>query len=169
MAPRGTKGAWSNLIFSSCFLEHPVLSQLEPSPGCTWAEFNPQIGLCKRKGPGRRDPSGESGGTKPHFSLPPGVDRVAGLLKFHVRLVMLPCSPGGWWFLVYLLPGALHGGEGETQTVAGSGRATPDLHRESGGWGCFHCTALSLSSWEHLCSRNSGLKPRLWARQMCKE
>lgn len=31
-------------------LERSVLPQLGPSPGCTWAAFNSQFGLYKRKG-----------------------------------------------------------------------------------------------------------------------
>lgn len=50
-------------------LEHSVLPWLGPSPGCTWAEFNPQIGLYKRKGWARRAP-GLGRGEEPSLTSP---------------------------------------------------------------------------------------------------
>lgn len=69
-------------------LEHSVQPQLGPSPGCTWAGFNPQIGLYKRKGWERRGLQREAG------EKSPSADQVAAPLKFHVELVMRSsCSP----------------------------------------------------------------------------
>lgn len=74
-------------------LEHSVLPWLGPSPGCTWAEFNPQIGLYKRKGWARRAP-GLGRGEEPSPGRSQSADQVAAPLKFHAGPVMLPnCSP----------------------------------------------------------------------------
>lgn len=83
----GTKGVRSNLVFSFWFqtLGHSVQPQLGPSPGCTWAGFNPQIGLYKRKGWERKGLQREAGEKRP------SADQVAAPLKFHVELVMRSC------------------------------------------------------------------------------
>lgn len=94
----GNKGGLEqlNIFLLVQTLEHSVLPWLGPSPGCTWAGFNPRIGLYKRKGWARRAP-GLGRGEEPSPTSPwprTEADQVAAPLKFHAGPVMLPsCSP----------------------------------------------------------------------------
>lgn len=60
----GNKGGMEqlNIFLLVQTLEHSVLPWLGLSPGCTWAGFNPRIGLYKRKGWARRAPGLGRGG-----------------------------------------------------------------------------------------------------------
>lgn len=91
--PWGTKGAWSNLIFSSWCKHWNTLSCL----GWDQAQDAPGPGLIlelvstKERG-GQEGPQGWVGEARPGRSQ--SADQVAAPLKFHAGPVMLPsCSP----------------------------------------------------------------------------
>lgn len=67
----GNKGGLEqlNIFLLVQTLERSVLPWLGPSPGCTWAGFNPRIGLYKRKGWARRAPGFVGEQSPPYFAL----------------------------------------------------------------------------------------------------
>ena len=136
-------------MFSFWFqtLEHSVLPQLGQSPGCTWAGFNPQIGLYKRKGWERRGPQRGAERRAPLLAVPvqsQSVDQMTAPLKFHVGLVMLSR------FSLPFTPSlkASRGRWGRGDWAGGQSRATPGEETCWGEAGCLlspgwsgHCVA----------------------------